>query len=224
MLQCKDCHEYYERKLLLANLDPKSMDSRTRLARGLGVSNRPYLLKSLALAAVASMALILAVIWYGSTGPAEDDGFASRGENGSGEVNRLWIYRVPPGEPSVLAEGEVGADDELAFAYENAEGKQYLLVFGIDEHRNVYWYHPGWKVSTEDPRAISVSKEQGVHELPEAIRHTLKGDKLQIFGIFTDRPLTVRQVEDVVRQKGELSGSLATGGAVQVVQDLKVRH
>ena len=60
--------------------------------------------------------------------------------------------------------------------------------------------------------------------MPEAIRHTLKGDKLQIFGIFTDRPLTVRQVEDIVRQKGELSGLLATGDAVQVVQDLKVRH
>ena len=224
MLQCEDCHEYYKRKLLLANLDPKGLDSHTRLARGLGVTNQSSLLRPLALVAVASVALILMVIWYGNAGPAENDGFISRGEDGSGEATRLWIYRVPPGKPSVPAEDEVSADDELAFAYENTAGKQYLLVFGIDEHRNVYWYHPGWKVSTEDPRAISVSKEQGVHELTEAIRHTLKGDKLQIFGIFTDRPLTVRQVEDVVRQQGELSGSLPVGEAVQVVQDLKVRH
>ena len=224
MLQCEDCHEYYKRKLLLANLDPKGMDSRARLAQGLGVTNRSYLLKPLALVAVASVALILVVIWFGNAGPAENDGFVSRGEDGTGEATRLWIYRVPPGKPSVLAEDEVGADDELAFAYENAEGKRYLLVFGIDEQDNVYWYHPGWKASTDDPRAITVSKEQGVHELPEAIRHTLKGDKLQIFGVFTDRPLTVKQIEEVVRQKGELGGSLTVKDAVQVVQELKVRH
>jgi hypothetical protein len=224
MLHCEDCREHYKRMLLLANLDPKCLDSRARLARGLGVANRPYMLKPMALVAAASVVMIFLVIWYGNTGPTDNDGFAARGEDGHGEAARLWIYRVPPGKPSVLANNEVDANDELAFAYENSEGKKYLLVFGIDEHHNVYWYHPEWRVSTDDPQAISVSREQGVHELPEAIRHTLKGDKLKIFGIFTDRPLTVRQVEDVVREAGGLLGASVIKDAVQVVQELKVRH
>jgi hypothetical protein len=47
---------------------------------------------------------------------------------------------------------------------------------------------------------------------------------LKIFGIFTDRPLTVRQVEDVVREAGGLLGASVIKDAVQVVQELKVRH
>ena len=137
LLHCDDCRAYYKRRLLLADLDPKGLDSRTRLSRGLGVSNRSYLLKSLALVAVASAVLVFMVIWYQNTVTTENDGFAARGDSVPGEATRLWIYRVPPSKPAVLADDEIDVEDELAFAYENVEGKKYLLVFGIDEHTGI---------------------------------------------------------------------------------------
>lgn len=220
MIGCKDCHTYYKRRLLLANLDPKGLDSRDRLARGLGIARRRHPLGPMALIAVAATVLVFMVIWYGKPGPGGQDGFVSRGQDGRGEATRLWIYRVSPGEQAVPAGDEMDATDELAFAYENAEGKKYLLVFGRDEHGNVYWYHPAWTDPSENPPAISVSAEPGIHELPEAVRHTIKGDRLQIFGIFTDRPLTVKQVEVAVRE----SGGMIIGDTVRFVRTFRVRH
>lgn len=224
LLHCDDCRAYYQRRLLLANLDPKGLDSRTRLARGLGVANRASLLRPMALIAVTSAIVVLMVIWHGKIGTTDNDAFAARGNNVTGEATRLWVYRIPPGKPSVLADDEMYVNDELAFAYENAEGKKYLLVFGIDGHRNVYWYHPEWRASMQDPPAISVSKEQGIHELPEAIRHPLKGDTLRIVGVFTDQPLTVKRVEAWISETGGLREAMPLKDAIQVTRELKVRH
>ena len=224
LLHCDDCRAYYKRKLLLADLDPKGLDSQTRLARGLGVANRSVLLKPLALVAAASAVLVFMVIWYQNTGTTGTDSFIARGDNGAGEATRLWIYRIPPGKPAIAADDAIDVEDELAFAYENAEGKKYLLVFGIDEHRNVYWYHPEWRASMKDPPAVAVSGQQGIQELQEAIRHPLKGDTLRVFGVFTDQLLTVKQVEDVIRESGGLREALPLKDAIQVIHELKVRH
>ena len=116
LIHCDDCREYYKRMLLLADLDPKGLDSQTRLARGLGVSNQPYLFKPLALAAVASAVLVFMVIWYQNTGTTGNDAFVARGDNGAVEETRLWIYRIPPGKPAVAADSEIDVTDELAFA------------------------------------------------------------------------------------------------------------
>ena len=220
MIGCEDCRAYYKRKLLLANLDPKGLDSRDRLARGLGIARRRHPRRPMALIAVAATVLVFMAIWHGRTVTSGKDGFVSRGEDGRGEATRLWIYRVPPGEQAVSAGDEMDATDELAFAYENTEGRKYLLVFGLDEHGNVYWYHPAWTEPSENPPATSVSTEPGIHELPEAVRHPIEGDRLRIFGIFTDRPLTVKQVEVAVRE----NGGVDVGDVVRFVHTLRVRH
>jgi hypothetical protein len=224
MINCDDCRAYYKRKLLLAKLDPKGLDSQTRLARGLGVSNRSVLLRPLALVAVASAVLVFMVIWHQNTVTTGNDSFIARGDNGSEEATRLWIYRVHPGQPAVAADDAIDVTDELAFAYENAENKKYLMVFGIDEHKNVYWYHPEWQASMKDPKAVSVSKKLGIQELPTAVRHQLKGDTLRIVGVFTDQPITVKQVEALIRESEGLQIEIPLKGAIQVIRELKVRH
>jgi len=74
-------------------------------------------------------------------------------------------------------------------------GKARLLVYGVDEHQHVYWYHPAWPPSAAPPVPLVDAAGVGPHELPEAIRHPLDGRRLQIVALLFDRPLSVDEVE-----------------------------
>jgi hypothetical protein len=196
---CVACHRIYERHLLLAKLDPAAVPAQDRLARGLGLARvRPraggraaFGWATLAGAAVAAAITLLAT--PGPTSPA--GGFASRGLPVTA-LPELLVYRIAAGSgASEPATDRVRAGDELAFAYRNPGGKRHLLVFAIDEHRHVYWYHPEWSRPADDPRAVSLSVEPALHELPAAVIQRFDGDELTIHALFTDREMTVRQVE-----------------------------
>jgi len=49
-LGCAPCRAYYERHLLLAELNPSALGVRERLARGLGLASRPHFLRATQLA------------------------------------------------------------------------------------------------------------------------------------------------------------------------------
>jgi hypothetical protein len=189
---CPRCTRYYERHRLLAELDPGSLPAEERLARGLGLSDpwrrwlanawRPPML--LAAAATAAAIALLAV-----REPAGD--FAARGVGATAPA--IGAYRVTAGGKPVELGETMAAGDELAFAYENPGGKRHLLIFGIDEHRHVYWYHPAWVDPESTPAAVPIA--EGRHELPEAVAHELDGAELTLVGVFVDEVMTVREVE-----------------------------
>ena len=107
----------------------------------------------------------------------------------------LRAYRIRAGAAPMLAEGELGATDELAFGYLNPASRPWLLVYGVDEHGHVYWFHPSWDDPAQDPSAVQAAAGAGMHELPEAISHALDGRRLTLHGVLSERRLTVKQVE-----------------------------
>jgi len=193
---CEVCRARYERHLLLAPLDPRALPAERRIAIGLGLRpgrawRRP------ALAAAAAAAALCALLLIGRSGPSE---FTARGPHS--RPAQLLVYRVPPGGSPVRAGRSMAAADELAFAFENPHGWRRLLVFGVDEHLHIYWYHPAWTEASSDPSAVPIAS---TGELPEAISHRYDGRRLVLHAVFTDEAITVRQVEAMIRGAADLS-------------------
>jgi hypothetical protein len=233
---CERCQLRYRRHLLLAKLDPHALDAEERIGRALGISKPQRVTSSsspfttlvrgvtpIRIAATLALAAVL-VLWLRTP---RDEGFTSRGSGSmnQGPASRIVVYRVGAeprdGAPSPVTRS-IRRDDELAFAYENGAKKERLMVFGVDEHGHVYWFHPGWSNEGENPSAVAIAKDGGRQEIREAIAHRLDGERLEIHAVFVDAPLTVRAVEDILAKRAAPVGALQIPGAVDDVVMLEV--
>jgi hypothetical protein len=208
---CDACHFRYTRLAMLAKVQPGAMKPEDRIAAGLGFRGRerrwPILI------GVVAAAAVLAIVVFGR----KDDQFASRGPAvASGEVR---VFRVRAGAAGERVVDRIGVSDELAFAYRNGTGKKYLFVFGVDEHRHVYWFSPAWKSATERPAAPVAVADGAFHEIEDAIGHPYDGSRLDVYGLFTDRPWSVQEIEAVV---GRAAGAPSFDDGVLTVQRLEV--
>jgi hypothetical protein len=244
---CDSCHAYYEQHLLLSTLDPAGLPREVRLARGLGLrpQRAPGRIGLGWLGACGAAVAALAIVYTsgglsgrgggagGARTPSGSDVVATRGGPASVAAARspeVQIYRFAHGARGRAPEraGDVvHAGDELAFAYRNPAGKGRLLVFAVDEHGHVYWYHPGWSDAAQNPTAVPISAEPGLHELPAAVLHKFDGERIMIHALFTDRELSVRQIESAVAAAARDHGAGATGplalpGATDVVHPLRI--
>jgi hypothetical protein len=242
---CTACHAYYEQHLLLSTLDPAGLSSEVRLARGLGLRARrdPGRLAFGWLGLCGAAVAALALVYLGGggrgrfhRGQADSAGagdMTTRGSPASVAAARtpeVQIYRFAHDAPPGVAEraGEViQAADELAFAYRNPGGMARLLVFAVDEHGHVYWYHPGWSDAADNPTAVPISTEPGLHELPAAVLHKFDGERIMIHALFTDRELSVRQIEGALAAMAREPGPrgvtpLLFPGAIDVVRPLRI--
>lgn len=184
---CERCERCYERHLLLAKLDPNAMSAQERIGAALGLW-APKRRGSVATAAVIAMAACFALFLLRPHDRALE--FQARG---APSEPRVWVYRVAPGAKPVQLGEVMSASDELAFAVDNVGEARRLLIFGVDEHRHVYWYHPAWVEATATPTAVPAPA--GRHELPEAVSHQLDGSVLTLYAVFTSDSVTVREVE-----------------------------
>jgi hypothetical protein len=166
-------------------------------------------------AAAAAAALLLRV--HPGAG-----GFSARGnvEAPPPPASRVLVYDVRRGLPPAPAGDVLQNGDELAFAYENGAAKRRLAVFGVDEHGHVYWFHPAWTREADDPAAIPIESDDKRHELPEAVLQRFDGRHLEIRSVFLDEPVTVRQIEALLRQNPR--GVLPLAGAVETSLTLEV--
>ncbi|NTX07265.1 hypothetical protein [Myxococcus sp. CA040A] len=226
---CDRCREHYERRLLLARLDPRAPEAKTRLARGLGLDDPaspfpsrwpllalvlgsdgaarrgPWLLVPVAMACLGL--LVLGLPRVGTTG---DDGFTARSVGTRGGDARLLAYAVEPGGHTSLLGPTLKPDQELAFAFRNPDGHRYLMVFARDAAGHVYWYHPSWTDPASDPSALPIPPGGDLRELPEAISHPLAPGLLTLHAVFLDSPLTVKQLEALLAA-GPLESRLPAG-------------
>ena len=203
---CARCTRRYERHLALEAITPGALGAKERLRRGLplppatvqtgeAVPLAPRRRRWLGPAA-GVLALAAAMLLFLRRPPPGDDAFHARGgaEPSASSSPRLELYRLEGPRSSVVA-GSIGRDDELAFAYANPAGKRRLLVFGVDEHRHVYWYHPAWTRPEDNPSAVSILARSDLVELKEGVSHAYDGRQLRVYGLFTDEALTTRDVE-----------------------------
>jgi hypothetical protein len=216
---CARCQARYERRLLLEELDPTALSAKDRMGRGLGI--RPPASKATVMrwgAPAAALALAAAfLLFFGSRAmrQAQDGEFTPRGGGGEVATSSVLVYKAAAqGKPS-RAGDSIGAHDELAFAYENPSAKRYLMIFGIDEHRHVYWYHPAWEKAGEDPKSIAIEATPGLHRLNEAITHDLQGGELEIHALFTDSPLSVKAVERLLATETPKLATAYAAGATE---------
>jgi len=219
---CDGCRAYYERHLVLSQLDPTSLSGEERIARGLGIGiERPRATRLLALsgALVAAAAAVFLYVHGRAAVPDHGEAFEARG-NVVQPASRIFVYDVPPGAAPSLARESVGAGDELAFAYENGAGKSRLMVFGVDEHMHVYWFYPAYESPADDPVAVPIESDSQRHELPDAVRQRFDGATLQVRALFLDTPLPVRQVEALL--ESHPNGPLPLQGVIESSTSLTI--
>jgi hypothetical protein len=221
---CPDCRAFYRRHHLLARLDPAAVPAEERIGRGLGFRTRRgpsfrHWLRRLVIpfgaTAVAAAALLIVARPGANIAPV------ARGANAmtARAPQHLLVYRFAPGARTpALLQGSMRSGDELAFAYTNPSGRRYLAIFGVDEQRHVYWFHPAWRAGAPAPAALPAAAGPGPHELPEAIQHAVVGQRLTIHALFADRAVGVEEIEAAVRG-GAAGGALVSrlGGDVAVI-------
>jgi hypothetical protein len=225
--RCGSCKSLYDRYLLFQKLDPKAgRDSQKRLGQGLGLV-RPPLPVAQGAAALAVVAVLAVSVLMTRNAPfepaAEAQGFTARGGGAEVAPEALRVFRVRPGVPAEAVVGELDSRDELAFAYQNPNGKKWLLIYGVDEHGHVYWFHPSWSNPDEDPAAVKAFGGVALHELPEAISHDFDGKKLVLHGVLSDERLTVKQAETLLQGR-DPSQPLPLAGAEHTSYTVKVRR
>ncbi len=220
--QCHGCQRYYERCLLREKLDPSGLGPEVRLARGLGLHPRKKAVSGWTLAsACATAALLVAALIAMKLRPS-DDGFAARG-GVTPDRAEIFAYRTNPWE-RLERRARIRANDEIAFAYTNPGGFHRLLVYGVDEHGHVYWYHPAWVEPMDDPHAIAIAAGPELHELPEAIRHALDGHELALHAVFINDDVSVRRVESLLAKSNGPGATAAIEGSYECVLPLVVER
>lgn len=211
---CDACRQFYERHLIIADLDPTSPPAKDRIASGLGFGpvERPAARLGRPILTFAGAAGVFVAVLVAGRQLKPELEFVARGVGtisatdllGADTTPALKVFVVDPVDPakSVPLGEEIEANDELAFTYINPEGFRWLMVLGIDEHRKIYWFHPAWNDQTEDPRAVAIDPGLVPRDLPEAITHSFAGTRLRIVGLFAEHELSVRDVERVMDVAG----------------------
>jgi hypothetical protein len=163
--------------------------------------------------AVAFAALALVVSLGRARHPfhGQGDDFAARGSIPGVEapLPSLAIYRVPrdAANPTKLstadiqrAGGVVHADESLAFSYTSPAslGACCVMIFARDAAGRVYWFWPAWDDASADPASLPITASDAPVELTQAVRHELAPGPLTIVGLFTPKPLHVKEVEAAV--------------------------
>lgn len=218
-----EARQLYARRLAASKLDPAAPTAEQRLARGLGLpaaapSGASSRVRKFALPAAAALAAAAAFPMMMQK-RAVDDGFAARGTGLAPAPNcALHIYKSSKhGQPEPVTTS-IQSNDELLFSYDNGCEKKQLMIYAVDEQKNVYWFHPGWTDAAQNPSSVPLSKEPGVHELRVAVAHAWRGKRIDVHGTFLSSPWHVKEAEAAMHE-----GRFAPPDAVDIGRHIEVR-
>lgn len=173
-------------------------------ARGTTRSSASTALWASGVAAAACMGWFLAQ----PSIPSSSDEFQARGlASSEAEAAAQWagvrVYRAvgvaevaPLGESATLSRG-----DRLLFSYQNLGPRPFthLMIFAVDARDEVRWYYPAFTVEGTDPSSIAIAGHGG-EVLPDLIAHDYALGPLEVYALFSRRPLSVSEVEDVLKR------------------------
>ncbi len=223
---CDACGKIYDAHILFESVTGESARWRDRLATGLGVdaaaprATAPWWLAAGFAAAAALLLFRVGAAKHRDASPEPE--FAARGA-ASTEAPRVLLYALGP-DRELGANARMKASDQLAFAYTNPPAFRNLLVFGVDEHRHVYWYYPAWHSRDEHPRAVTIESGPAARELPEAIRQDLDGQALTVHAVFLNEEVPVERVEEIVAGAASQDEPLHFPGAYEQRIAVKVER
>jgi len=151
-------------------------------------------------ATAAATAAIMLVFWPRAV-VDDSAGFTARGTSAP-SLDRfvsLGIFRKAAG--GFIPVGDtIRADDTLAFTYQNraSVGTRYLMVLAVDDGGHIFWYYPPRAEPDHEAPSLPIAGNGEPTELPEEITQELVPGPLRFFGLFSTKPLSVRDVEAAV--------------------------
>ena len=92
------------------------------------------------------------------------------------------------------------------------------MVYAVDHIGRIYWLHPYWAEGGPTPQSVPIQRSAERQELSKVVRHSFTNPSLQVIALFTERPLSVHEVEARLR-----AGQPASPGAVELEFPLHVR-
>lgn len=207
---CPDCHQYFKKRMFLAEMIPGAPTQQERIGATVGLSapRAPRAMGFSAFVSAAAMAAGVFLVW--PTTQSSDDGFQSRGNKdrvvAPVESQEVFAYVASDGAENALVKKEIRHSDELIFSYRNNSSASHLMVYGVDEQKNVYWYHPAWVDAADNPSAVPIAQSEKVIALPLAVAHAYQGANLQLFALFLNEReagMTVQNLERLLENDGQ---------------------
>jgi hypothetical protein len=156
-----------------------------------------------ALAAAASMALLLALKWPHDAGSPDE--FTARGGPKQASLSRdvgVELYAQTQ-SPRPLASGaRVRASTPLTAGLRNSSDEPvYLLLFGVDAKQNVHWITPEFTAVGSDPQATTVAPSRTERLLKSAaVFDDLAPGRLRVVAVVTREPRRVSEIEKLSPQ------------------------
>jgi hypothetical protein len=178
----------------------------------------PARLQRRALYAGGALALALAAcaaLWIGlPRRDRADDGFRVKGA-AAGDADRwVGLSAYQAGSDGAFHRADrVSAARPLAFSYTNVGPHPYgyLIVLGIDATGARFRYYP----AEDAPGSIAIRADTAV-QLPDLVEHELHPGPLALYGVFSEHPLSVTDVE------AALAAGRPVGDATVVRVDVQV--
>lgn len=135
----------------------------------------------------------------------DTEGFTAKTARSQVDARSRWIslnvFRLSGNTEPAPLQKTLHADDGVLFAYTNLgpEPFSHLMVFAVDDRRQVYWYYPAFLDVRDDPEGIAIEKGVSRAGLQEVVVHPFPEGTVTIYGLFSDEPHTVSEVEAAVR-------------------------
>lgn len=122
-----------------------------------------------------------------------------------GRWTGVHAYRVDATNSQALPlEQKMNVRDGLLFSYTNSGTQPFshLAVFGVNDAGQVFWYHPAYLDVHTDPESIAIRPGVIQEPLNAVVRHEYSGDSLELYAVFSHRPLRVSELEAWLKQTG----------------------
>lgn len=141
---------------------------------------------------LAAAALVVLVAGVGVL--SADTGVREKG--GIGGVTGFEAFVLRDGSVSPLGR-TMRRDDALSFGYRNLPGSRAraLLLFGLDESGEVYWFAPTWMAGEAPPQAVPIGTSNDAVRFEHGVRHVLRPGRLTLRAVFLEAPVSVLDAE-----------------------------
>ncbi len=129
--------------------------------------------------------------------------FAARGAPDAGltATVQAFVGHAAPGTAPALLEGATLHPGEgILVRYSNPSARDvYLMVFALDQQRNVHWIHPAYLDEKSNPRSLKLEQrvtDRVLSEVAEPENPAL--GELRVYAVLSGQPLDVKSVEGKV--------------------------
>jgi hypothetical protein len=140
--------------------------------------------------------------------PQELSEFREKGDDAPALEGRRWagiqVQRVAPhGTPTPLGP-TITRDDGLLFSYTNLGPHpfDYLMIFATDASAEVRWFYPAYENVADNPVSIAITRGGASVPLGEIVQQEAAAGPLSLYALFTAQPLSVKEVEAWLKQRG----------------------